>query len=224
MKAAPLHSWSLTPKEAARIQETLAERVDLAWDGRTVSTVAGIDVSVKDGVSRAAIVVLSLPDLAPLERATSQMPTPFPYVPGLLTFREGPVVLDAWAKVTRTPDVVIFDGQGIAHPRRMGLAAHLGLWFDVPTIGCAKSRLYGEHAEPGLRKGDNAELRDEREPEVVLGTVLRTRANVKPIYVSPGHRIDVETATALTLRCCTRYRLPEPTRWAHKVAGGASLR
>ena len=224
MKAAPLHSWSLTPKEAARIQETLAERVDLAWDGRSVSTVAGIDVSVKDGVSRAAIVVLSLPDLAPLESVTSQMPTPFPYVPGLLTFREGPVVLDAWTKLTRIPDVVLFDGQGIAHPRRMGLAAHLGLWFDVPTIGCAKSRLYGEHAEPGPRKGDKAELRDEREPEVVLGAVLRTRTNVKPVYVSPGHRIDVETATALTLRCCTRYRLPEPTRWAHKVAGGAPLR
>ncbi|MFC2078029.1 deoxyribonuclease V [Candidatus Bipolaricaulota bacterium] len=219
----PLHLWTKTPKEAARVQESLAGRLVLSWDGRDVSTVAGVDVSVKKGVSRAAIVVLTFPDLAPLESTVSKAPTPFPYVPGLLTFREGPVVLDAWAKLERTPDVVLFDGQGIAHPRWMGLAAHLGIWLGIPTIGCAKSRLYGKHGEPGAHKGDATPLIDERDETLVIGSVLRTRENVKPLFVSPGHLIDVDTATALTLACCSRFRLPEPTRWAHKVAGGAPL-
>jgi len=220
---APLHGWNVTPKEAVCLQESLAGRIDLTWDGRSVSIVAGVDVSVKEGLSRAAIVLLTFPDLAPLESTVAEAPTPFPYVPGLLTFREGPVVLDAWANLKQTPDVVLFDGQGIAHPRRTGLAAHLGLWLGVPTLGCAKSRLYGKHSKPGRHKGDVTELWDERDQSLVIGAVLRTRENVKPLFVSPGHRIDIDTATALTLRCCDRYRLPEPTRWAHKVAGGTLL-
>jgi deoxyribonuclease V len=215
----PLHLWTLSPKEAVRLQESLSERLVLSWDGRPVSTVAGVDVSVKRGRSRAAIVVLAFPSLAPLESTIAEAPTPFPYVPGLLTFREGPVVLDAWAKLARAPDVVLFDGQGIAHPRRMGLAAHVGLWLERSTIGCAKSRLYGDCASPGPRKGDETPLVDERDGTCVIGSVLRTRENVKPLFVSPGHLIDVETAAALTLACCTRYRLPEPTRQAHKLAG-----
>lgn len=219
MRERPLHSWTLSPKEAIRLQETLSERIVLSWDGRAVSTVAGVDVSVKAGVSRAAIVLLSFPDLEFLESTFAKAPTPFPYVPGLLTFREGPVVLDAWSKLTRAPDLVLFDGQGIAHPRRMGLAAHLGLWLEVPTIGCAKSRLYGVHAAVGPGKGDRTPLLDPRDETSAIGSVLRTRDGVKPIFVSPGHLIDVETSSEFALRCCTRYRLPEPTRQAHNHAG-----
>ena len=217
MSDAPLHSWNVTPKEAVCIQESLAGRIDLAWDGRSVSTVAGIDVSVKGGVSRAAIVLLTFPDLAPLESTVAERPTPFPYVPGLLTFREGPVVLDAWANLKQTPDVVLFDGQGIAHPRRMGLAAHLGLWLGIPAIGCAKSRLYGRHGEPGPRKGDAEPLVDERDPSVVIGSVLRSRENVKPLFVSPGHRMGIRSAVSWALRCGAGYRVPEPTRRAHHL-------
>ena len=222
MDLTPLHDWSLSPKQAARLQEDLADRLVLSWDDRPVTTVAGVDVSVKRGLSRAAIVLLSYPDLEPLEGVTAEMPTPFPYVPGLLTFREGPVVLKAWAKLSRPPDVVLFDGQGIAHPRRIGLAAHMGLWLDRPTVGCAKSRLYGTHSMPGPRKGEEVPLFDERDETRVIGCVLRTRENVKPLFVSPGHLIDVHTAAQLTLACCPKYRLPEPTRQAHRLAGGPS--
>jgi deoxyribonuclease V len=216
-----LHPWTLSPKEAIELQKTLAERLVLSWDGRDIGAVAGVDVSVRDGVSRAAIVLMSFPDLEPLAATCSERPTPFPYVPGLLTFREGPVVLDAWERLPAEPDVVLFDGQGIAHPRRLGLAAHMGLWLDVPTIGCAKSRLYGLYEEPGSRKGDRTPLRDEREPDHAIGSVLRSRDGVKPLFVSPGHRIDVAQATILVLACCRGYRLPEPTRCAHRTAGAA---
>ena len=218
-----LHRWNLSPKEAVRLQRELAKRVVLAWDRRDVRSVAGIDVSVKDGLSRAAIVILSYPDLEPIEAVTAEADAVFPYVPGLLTFREGPVILTAWEKLRSRPDLLLFDGQGIAHPRGMGLAAHMGLWLDLPSIGVAKSKLYGVHESPGPNRGDTAYLFDEKNPELVIGSVLRTRTNVKPVFVSPGHRIDVGHATALTLACCTRYRLPETTRWAHRVAGGASL-
>jgi deoxyribonuclease V len=218
-----LHPWTLTPREAMRVQSSLSERLELTWDTRDIQTIAGVDVSVKEGVSRAAIVVLSFPGLAPLECATAETPTPFPYVPGLLTFREGPVILDAWSELVRKPDLILFDGQGIAHPRHMGIAAHMGLWLEIPTIGCAKSRLYGRHEDPGPEKGDATDLYDEQDAARVIGSVLRTRTDVKPLFVSPGHSIDVEHAVAFTLACCTRYRLPEPTRWAHRVAGGADF-
>jgi deoxyribonuclease V len=218
-----LHRWDLTPKDAIRLQQELVDRLILAWDDRDVSSVAGIDVSVKGGKARAAVVALSYPDLAPIEAVTAEADAVFPYVPGLLTFREGPVILDAWEKLKTKPDLLLFDGQGIAHPRRMGLAAHMGLWLDVPSLGVAKSRLYGIHEPPGPEKGDVVELIDEKDPARVLGGVLRTRAGVNPVFISPGHRIDTKHAAAFALACCTRYRLPETTRWAHRVAGGESL-
>ena len=182
-----------------------------------------MDVSLKGGVARAAIVVLSYPELTPLEGVTAETPITFPYIPGLLAFREGPVILSAWERLQTKPDLLVFDGQGIAHPRGIGIAAHMGLWLNLPSIGVAKSRLYGHHDVPGLNRGDSAELRDERDPSRVIGTVLRTRTNVKPVYVSPGQGIDVELSVEFVLKCCVRYRLPEPTRWAHKVAGGESI-
>lgn len=220
MPRSTLHRWDLSPKEAIRVQRELAGHLVLSWDGRDVSTVAGIDVSVKGGIARAAIVVLRYPDLEPIEGVTAEANATFPYVPGLLTFREGPVILNAWERLRSKPDLLLFDGQGIAHPREMGLAAHVGLWLDRPSVGVAKSRLYGMYEPPGPNRGDRADLLDEKNPKQIVGSVLRTRNNVKPVFVSPGHRIDVEHATAFTLACCTRYRLPETTRWAHHTAGG----
>jgi deoxyribonuclease V len=218
-----LHRWDLSPKEAVRIQRELSPRLVLAWDGREVASVAGVDVSVKGGRARAAIVVLRFPDLEPIEGATAEADVAFPYVPGLLTFREGPVILGAWERLRSKPDLLLFDGQGIAHPRRMGLAAHVGLWLNRPSVGVAKSRLYGVHEPPGPDRGDASDLYDERDPARIIGTVLRTRSGVKPVFVSPGHRIDAEHAVEFAFACCTRYRLPETTRWAHRVAGGAQL-
>lgn len=223
MSQGRLHAWKLSPREAIQLQRELSRRLVLSWDGRDVTSVAGVDVSVKDGRSRAAIVALSFPDLEPIEAVTTEADAVFPYVPGLLTFREGPVILATWEKLKSRPDLLLFDGQGIAHPRDMGLAAHIGLWLDRPSIGVAKSRLYGVHDPPGPSKGDIADLLDERDPDRVIGSVLRTRSNVKPVFVSPGHRMDVKHANEFTLACCTRYRLPETTRWAHRVAGGGSL-
>jgi deoxyribonuclease V len=230
MKA--LHSWDLDPRQAIALQHRLRERLVLAWDGREVTTVGGVDVSVKGGTARAAIVVLRYPELTPLEAATAEAPVCFPYIPGLLTFREGPVVLKAWEGLHLKPDLVLYDGQGIAHPRGIGLAAHMGLWTGCPSIGVAKTWLYGVHAEPGRLRGASAELRSPheaareaipREAGAAIGAVLRTRTDVNPVYVSPGHLIDVPTAVEYVLGCCTRYRLPETTRGAHRVAGGGIL-
>ena len=223
MHEMPLHAWNLAPRQAMAVQSELRERLVLAWDGRESATVGGVDVSVKEGRCRAAIVVLSFPALGLLQGVTAESPVVFPYVPGLLAFREGPVVLKAWEQLQCKPDLLIFDGQGIAHPRGMGLAAHLGLWLERPSIGVAKSRLYGQHDEPGRTRGEGAVLRDPRDPCHAIGCVLRTRTNVKPVYVSAGHLIDLPHAVEVVLACCTRYRLPEPIRWAHRVAGGATL-
>lgn len=216
-----LHSWSLTPEDAARIQTELRTRLVLAWDKRPVTTIGGVDVSIKTESTHAAIVVLSYPDLKPLEGITAEAPLVFPYIPGLLAFREGPAVLAAWAKLQNKPDLLMFDGQGIAHPRGIGIASHMGLWLERPTIGVAKSRLYGRHAEVGPARGDRADLLDKQGN--IIGTVLRTRERTNPLYISPGHLIDVETATGFVQACLTSYRLPEPTRWAHKVAAGEKL-
>ena len=216
-----LHNWDLTPEEAARVQGDLRQRLVLIWDNRPVTTIGGVDISIKTETARAAIVVLSYPELTPIEAVVADAPLVFPYIPGLLAFREGPAVLLAWSKLQNKPDLLMFDGQGIAHPRGIGIASQMGLWLECPTIGVAKSRLYGRHAEVGLQRGDQAELLDKSGK--IIGTVLRTRERTNPLYISPGHLIDVQHATQFVLDCCTGYRLPEPTRWAHKVAGGEKL-
>jgi deoxyribonuclease V len=215
------HNWNLTPQEAMRIQTEMRERLVLRWDNRPVHTIGGVDVSIKGEFTRAAIVVLSYPDLTPLEASVEDAPLVFPYIPGLLSFREGPAVLAAWHKLQNKPDLLMFDGQGIAHPRGIGIASHMGLWLERPTIGVAKSRLYGLHAEVGPKLGDRADLLDKSTN--VIGAVIRTREKTNPLYISPGHLMDVEHAVEYVMACITRYRLPEPTRWAHKVAGGENL-
>lgn len=213
-----LHRWDLTPEEAVQIQKDLREKLILKWDKRTVHTIGGVDIGIQPETARAAIVVIQYPELTPLEASIADAPLVFPYLPGLLSFREGPAVLAAWAKLRNQPDLLMFDGQGIAHPRGIGIASQMGLWLDCPTIGVAKSKLYGRHAEVGLARGDKAELVDRTGN--LIGHVLRTKEKTKPLYVSPGHLIDVEHATEFVLSCSAGYRLPEPTRWAHKVAGG----
>jgi deoxyribonuclease V len=213
----PSHSWDLSPKEAFELQSALAVKVERQLRIGPVRHVAGVDVSVRDDVGRAAVVVLDLEGLAPVDYAVATRPATFPYVPGLLAFREGPVVLDAIEKLRTTPDLLIFDGQGLAHPRRLGIASHIGLLVDMPAIGCAKSRLCGQHDEPGEEPGDYAFLVERGE---IIGAVLRTRRGVKPVFVSIGHRVDLETSIEYLLACCRSYRLPETTRWAHRVAGG----
>jgi deoxyribonuclease V len=168
-------------------------------------------------MAQAGVVVMELATLEILEYRRALVPVTYPYVPGLLSFREAPVILEALAGLAHTPDVLMLDAQGIAHPRRLGLAAHLGVVLDHPTVGCAKSRLCGAHEEPGPLRGDLSWLTDADE---IIGVVLRTRTHVRPVYVSIGNRMTIESAIALVLRCGGRYRLPEPTRWAHHVAGG----
>jgi deoxyribonuclease V len=216
-----LHNWNLTPQEAISVQKEFRERLILHWDNRPVTTIAGVDVSIKTEFTRAAIVVLGYPELIPIEAVVDDAPLVFPYIPGLLAFREGPVVLAAWNKLQTKADLLMFDGQGIAHPRGVGIASHMGLWLERPTIGVAKSRLYGLHAEVGPARGDRVPLLDKNTN--TIGTVLRTREKSNVLYISPGHLIDVEHATQFVMHCLAGYRLPEPTRWAHKVAGGETL-
>jgi deoxyribonuclease V len=222
MKLAIIHPWELSVGEAKALQPQLADNVvdQTTFDPTDLRTVAGVDVSFRQGVARAAVVVLGFPGLEPVDYALGKAPASFPYVPGLLTFREGPSVLDALSKLGTWPDLFIFDGHGIAHPCRIGLAAHMGVILDHPSIGCAKSRLVGHHTEPGNTVGDWTPLWDQDE---MIGGVLRNRASVKPVYVSVGHRVDLTTAIGLVRQCTRGYRLPETTRYAHKVAGGARL-
>lgn len=203
--------------EAKIIQDTLRSKIRVVNDFSELNTVAGVDVGydiVRD-LAHASIVLLSLKNLNVLEAVQAFVPVSFPYVPGFLSFREIPALLAALAKLTRTPDLLMVDGQGIAHPRRMGIAAHLGVLIDMPTIGVAKSCLAGRFEMPGLSRGSSSPLVLGKER---IGTVLRSRDNVKPLFISPGHRVDIETSVALTMRCLTRYRLPEPTRLADKFS------
>jgi len=214
------HSWDVTPKEAIAIQERLRQAVNTSDDLGTVRYVAGIDIGfVKNKtVTRAAVVVLSFPDLLLQEQAIAHLPTTFPYVPGLLSFREASAALEALSSLVIRPDLLLVDGQGLAHPRRMGLACHLGLLSDIPTIGVAKSRLVGQHGQLPELRGSRVPLVDKGE---VIGMVLRTRTGVKPVYVSIGHRVSLETAVAYTLACAPKFRLPETTRQAHRLASGS---
>jgi deoxyribonuclease V len=212
-----LHSWEVTPKEARAIQDRLRGRVVAQDDFQTVCTVAGVDVGFEDGgaITRAAIAVLRFPTLEPLDQALARRVTRFPYVPGLLSFREIPAILEAFERVDLTPDLLLCDGQGYAHPRRFGLACHLGVVTGLPSIGVAKSRLIGGHDEVGNERGSSAPLMHEGE---IVGVVLRTRDGVRPVYVSIGHRISLTTAVHYVLACTPRYRLPETTRHAHRLA------
>jgi deoxyribonuclease V len=217
LKITSLHPWDVSPAEATAIQQRLRDKVSQETSLTQVRAVAGVDVSIKDDMAKAAVVVLNYPDLTPVDQSTAEQPAQFPYIPGLLAFREGPVVLRALEKLITEPDLFVFDAQGLAHPRRMGLATHIGLIIDRPSIGCAKSRLYGTHHEPGPERGAYTYLRDGNE---IIGAVVRSRSEVQPVYVSIGNKVDLETAIHYILGCCRGYRLPETTRWAHKVAGG----
>ncbi|MDI5891697.1 deoxyribonuclease V [Halomonas rhizosphaerae] len=229
MSISPLHDWNLAPSEAIALQKRLASRVERADRLEPVRHLAGVDIGFEQGgeITRAAVVVLAWPPgasgefepatLEIVEQVVHREPTRMPYVPGLLSFREVPAAVAAFDELTVWPELVMVDGQGIAHPRRIGVASHLGLWLDLPTIGVAKSRLCGRHGEPGPARGDWTPLVDGPEDEVI-GAVLRSRVKVKPIFVSPGHRVSLPTSLAWVIRCLGPTKLPEPTRLADRLA------
>jgi deoxyribonuclease V len=216
-----LHEWDLTPKEAMRLQEKMRGLVLPEDDFGRIRIVAGVDASYcrSEKITTAGVAVLTFPELELVETVTATEPTTFPYVPGLLSFREMPALLAALELVAAEPDLVIVDGQGLAHPRGFGIACHVGVVLDKPTIGCAKSRLIGDYAQPGPERGDSS-------PLVIgsqrVGSVLRTKSHVRPLFVSPGHRIGFESADRMILECTRGYRLPEPSRLAHEVVSRAA--
>jgi len=212
LKYLNLHSWKVNPREAIQLQKELKKKISLKKSFNKVKVVAGADVSYYKNKMVAGVIVFEFPNLKAIEKQSFISPVNFPYIPGLLTFREGPSLLEAFKKIKITPDVILFDGQGIAHPRRMGIATHLGLFLNKPTIGCAKSRLSGKYTSIGEEKGDYALL---KEGEEVLGAVLRTRKKVKPIFISPGNKIDLLTSIDIILKCIDKYKLPVPVREAH---------
>jgi deoxyribonuclease V len=219
MKIRSLHPWTVTPKEAVALQRRLVGRVITRRQVGRVRLVAGTDIALArhapDGY--AGVVVMTFPDLEIVETASAAALLTFPYIPGLLAFREIPLLLKAFARLTRVPDLILVDGQGLAHPRRFGIACHLGLLLDTPTIGCAKSRLFGHHRMPPLRRGGAAKLYDKNNH--VIGAAVRTKDRTNPIYVSIGHKIDLPAAIRYTLACGRGYRVPEPTRQAHLYVG-----
>ena len=217
MQYRALHSWDVTPEEARRIQNGLRRQVVRTDRFGRINTVAGVDIGLKKDIARASVVVLSFPELQVVDSVVTESPVRFPYIPGLLSFREIPPLLTAFTQLQTEPDLVIVDGQGIAHPRRFGLASHLGLILDKPAIGCAKSRLCGQYEEPESEQGSYTYLMDKDE---VIGAVVRTRKNVQVVYISIGHRISLDAARTWTLACCRGYRLPETTRYAHNAASG----
>ena len=230
----PLHDWTLSPEEAIELQRRLAPRVERRdrLGDNAVNVLAGVDIGFEDEgeTTRAAVVLLAWPDLEPIEEIVHREPTRMPYIPGLLSFREIPAALGAFEQLSRRPDLVMVDGQGIAHPRRLGVASHLGLWLDLPTIGIAKKRLCGRHGEVPDVRGEWAWLTDRRRKEdpedvqldaegrVIIGAMLRSRQGVKPVIVSPGHRISQATALDWVIACLGRTKLPEPTRLADRLA------
>lgn len=219
-RTSELHSWAVSPRKAVQLQHELASRIIAT--GRIIRPrfYAGADAAfIKDRqLCIAGVVLLDAADGAVIEQHVVTAPLTFPYVPGLLSFREAPAVIAAIQKLEHEPDVLMIDGQGLAHPRRFGIASHVGLWLDVPTIGCAKSRLTGTHREPGPRRGASVRLLDEHE---VIGRVVRSQTGIRPLYISVGHRVSLPQAVELTLRACTRYRMPEPTRLADRLVAMA---
>jgi deoxyribonuclease V len=219
MKIDQRHAWPLTAEEAIVIQQELRQEVITTDQLGEVKYVAGVDVGFESQgtITRAAIAVLSFPDLQLQEQAIARRPTTFPYIPGFLSFREVPAVLDALEQVTIIPDLLLCDGHGIAHPRRLGIACHIGLLADLPAIGVAKSLLVGKHADVPEERGAWQHLQHRGD---TIGAVLRSRVGTKPLYISSGHRISLPTAIDYVMRCTTKYRLPETTRHAHKLASG----
>lgn len=211
------HMWTTNIEQAKAIQEQLRNKIIKKDDFNPIKLIGGIDVGFEENghITRAAIAILTWPNLDVIEKIVSRGPTIFPYVPGFLSFREIPEILKALERLKNTPDLIMCDGQGIAHPRQMGIASHLGLITDIPSIGAAKSILVGKHEEVGQKKGDWRPLIYKNE---IIGAALRTREKVKLMYVSLGHRISLETSIEVVMKCLSKYRLPEPTRWAHKLA------
>jgi deoxyribonuclease V len=222
MKTRKLHEWDLTYGEARELQQRLASRVRFTAVKNEPRVVAGLDCafSKDERTVFAVAVVIRLPDFKVIETTTAARNIDFPYIPGLLSFREAPACIEAIEKLKATPDVFIIDGQGFAHPRRFGIASHIGVLVNKPTIGCAKSRLIGDFDEPGRRKGNFIPLVDGKE---TIGAVLRTRTDVKPVFVSVGHKCTLRDAIDIVLKCTTRYRLPEPSRLAHQLVSRIKL-
>lgn len=222
MKIKRLHSWDLSYKGAVALQKGLAGKVRFAPLERQPKLIAGLDCAFSRDSQKiiAAAVLLKIPEFEIIETVTAVRKLVFPYIPGLLSFREAPACIAAVEKLKKEPDVFLVDGQGVAHPRRLGLAAHLGLFFDGVTIGCAKSRLTGYFEEPAFEKGSYSLLEDKNE---TIGAVLRTRTKVKPVFVSVGNKCTLEDAIRIVLACTTRYRLPEPTRLAHQLVSKRRL-
>lgn len=218
MKTKNLHLWDVTLQQAIEIQRKLQKRISLADSLKEIYLVAGTDAafSREKNLVHGAVCIFSFPDMEPIEEKTSTLPLKFPYIPGLLSFREGHVLLECFKKIKNTPDVILFDGHGIMHPRRMGIASHLGILLDKPTIGCAKSYLYGEFKLPANANGAFEYIKDkDRE---IIGVSLRTRKDVKPIFLSIGNKIGLLKAIDIVLDCIKRYWLPEPLRYAHRLA------
>lgn len=215
------HPWDLTPEEAIRLQQELRSKVivePLALE--KIRYVGGVDVGFREELTRAAVVVLAYPSLQLVEHAIAEIPTTFPYVPGLLSFRETPAILAALQELKTLPDILVCDGQGLAHPRRFGIACHIGVLLDRPALGCAKSILVGKVGELGEAPGSTSEMKVGKE---VVGAAVRTRQGVKPVYISVGNRVDLPSAVRLVLACTRGYRLPEPTRLADRVASRRGL-
>ncbi|UCE98525.1 MAG: deoxyribonuclease V [Dehalococcoidia bacterium] len=219
MKISELHVWQDDIHKLKEIQKQLALKVFRGGEVISPKHIAGVDIAIvhESKIANAAVVVVSYPGLQPVEIETIQGELEMPYIPGFLSFRESPLILTVCSKLKTTPDLMIVDGQGIAHPRKMGIASHIGLILDKPTIGCAKSRLYGHCSTPGEEVGSYTKIVDNNE---TIGATLRTKRGVKPLYVSVGHKINLKNAIFWVLQCCRNYRLPEPTRLAHLAAVG----
>lgn len=219
------HNWNVTPAEAIAIQKQLRDQVQVQPLGKKICFIAGADVSLNlfSKTIYAGIIVLSYPDLEIIDHALVKSETSFPYIPGLLSFREAPALLECWKKLKTKPDLVVVDGVGIAHPRRIGIASHFGILANIPTIGCSKNILTGEYEEPAIEAGSSSPIYARTpassttvdEPQEIIGTAIRTKNKVKPVFVSPGHLISAEESAALILSCVRKHRLPEPTRQAH---------
>jgi deoxyribonuclease V len=216
--------WTYDLDQAIRLQENLSRRIITTWDGRAVSTVAGVDTYDAGETIHAAIAVYHYPELTHIATVTCNAPQSFPYISGLLAFRIGPAILAAWDRLMLTPDMILMHGHGIAHPRGLGLASHVGLWLNIPTIGVAKTRLYGKHADVGPEIGDWSEIHDEHKPKKIVGALLRTQVDARPIYVSPGHLVDLAHSIEFALGCNRGFRMPEPIQAAAQAASDARLK